>query len=50
MKNAAVASSSAKLSYNAKPKLKVWTTEIKWALKIMRSKYKERQGKTKRYK
>ena len=40
MKNAAVASSSAKLSYNAKPKLKVWTTEIKSALKIMRSKYK----------
>ena len=40
MKNAAIASSSAKLSYNAKPKLKVWTTEIKSALKIMRSKYK----------
>jgi hypothetical protein len=29
MKNAAVASSSAKLRYNAKPKIKVWTTEIK---------------------
>jgi hypothetical protein len=40
MKNAAVASSSAKLSYNAKPKLKAWTTEIKSAFKIMRSKYK----------
>ena len=35
MKNAAIASSSAKLSYNTKPKLKVWTTEIKSALKIM---------------
>ena len=40
MKNAVIASSSAKISYNAKPKLKVWTTEIKSALKIMRSKYK----------
>ena len=40
MKNAAVASSSAKLSNNAKPKLKAWTTEIKSAFKIMRSKYK----------
>jgi hypothetical protein len=34
MKNAAVARSSGKLSYNAKPKLKVWTTETKSALKI----------------
>ena len=40
MKNTAVASSSAKLSYNAKANLKAWTTEIKSALKIMRSKYK----------
>ena len=40
MKNASVASSSAKLSNNAKPKLKAWTTEIKSAIKIMRSKYK----------
>ena len=40
MKNAAIASSSAKLSYNAKSKVTVWTTEIKSTLKIMRSKYK----------
>ena len=40
MKNTAVASSSAKLSYHAKANLKAWTTEIKSAVKIMRSKYK----------
>ena len=47
MKNAAVARSSGKLSYNAKPKLKVWTTETKSALKIMRSKYKNWKDKGK---
>jgi hypothetical protein len=40
MKNTVVASSFAKLSYNAKTNFKAWTTEIKSALKIMRSKYK----------
>jgi len=39
MKNAAILSSSAKTNYNAKPKLKIWTPEIKSALRIMRAKY-----------
>ena len=39
MKNAAILSSSAKANYNAKPKLKIWTPEIKSALRIMRAKY-----------
>ena len=47
MKNAAVARSAGKLSYNAKPKLKVWTTETKSALKIMRSEYKNWKDKGK---
>ena len=47
MKNAAVASSSAKLRYNAKPKIKVWTTEIKSdtpnnEIKILKDKGKPR--------
>jgi hypothetical protein len=39
MKNAANLSLSAKTNYNAKPKLKIWTPEIKSALRIMRAKY-----------
>jgi hypothetical protein len=39
MKNAAILSSSAKTNYNAKPKLKIWTTEIKSTLRIKRAKY-----------
>ena len=39
MKNAAILSSSAKNNYKAKPKLKIWTPEIKSALRIMRAKY-----------
>ena len=40
MKNAAILSSSAKTNYSAKPKLKIWTLEIKSALRIMRAKYR----------
>ena len=52
MKNAAILSSSAKTNYNAKPKLKIWTTEIKSTLRIERAKYgnMERQWKTNGYK
>jgi hypothetical protein len=39
MKNAAILSSSAKTNYNAKPKLKIWTIEIKSTLRIKRAKY-----------
>ena len=39
MKNAAILSSSAKTNYNAKPKLKIWTTEIISTLRIKRAKY-----------
>ena len=39
MKNAAILSSAAKTNYNAKPKLKIWTTEIKSTLRIKRAKY-----------
>jgi hypothetical protein len=39
MKNAAILSSPAKTNYNAKPKLKIWTPEIKSALRIKRAKY-----------
>jgi hypothetical protein len=39
MKNAAILSSSAKTNNNAKPKLKIWTTEIKSTLRIKRAKY-----------
>ena len=39
MKNAAILSSAAKTNYNAKPKLKIWTPEIKSALRIKREKY-----------
>ena len=39
MKNAVILSSSAKTNYNAKPKLKIWTAEIKSTLRIKRAKY-----------
>ena len=39
MKNAAILSSSSKTNYNAKPKLKIWTPEIKSAVIITRAKY-----------
>jgi endonuclease/exonuclease/phosphatase family metal-dependent hydrolase len=39
MKNAAILSSAAKTNYNAKPKLKIWTPEMKPALRIKRAKY-----------
>jgi hypothetical protein len=40
MKDAAILSSSSKTNYSAKPKLKIWTLEIKSALRIMRAKYR----------
>jgi hypothetical protein len=39
MKNAAILRPAAKTNYNAKPKLKICTPEIKSALRIKRAKY-----------
>ena len=40
MKSAAITSSSNKAIFNAKPKLNVWTNEIKTGISNSRSKYK----------
>ena len=40
MKQTAILTSSSKSTFNAKPKLKEWTPEIKSALNISRQKYK----------
>jgi hypothetical protein len=40
LKETATLTSSAKTTFNAKPKLKVWTPEIRLSIKTARQKYK----------